>query len=293
MADIHQIYITHCTHGSSALERREGELAHRMLGYSARAGSLDASELRRCYRQIERYVYYYLPRDTPGEQKLCQTAATAPRRLVYLPGDELQIVGQVCYRPTDSDGRPGSYFAHVLFRDLRDGAPAWSAVDCLRLWHAPGWVEEDSPRHPFRLPPLPTLDSFLAGQRSAIDDQVLSEFSDHARQRDVRRPATRDSGTLPTTGTGRAPGVAGRCLGLAAGNRRCQSLASGCRARTGGAAVLRHAPTAAARIAGRAGELLDLRAESRPVVHDAGSYDVPRALGQRVASRGVSDRAAW
>jgi hypothetical protein len=185
------------------LERREGELAHRTLGYSVRAGSLDASELRKCYRQIERYVYYYLPRDTPGEEKLCRTAATAPRRLVYLPGDELQIAGQVCYRPTDSEGRPGSYFAHVLFRDAHYGGPAWSAVDCLRLWHAAGWVEEDTPRHAFRLPPLSTLDALLKGERPAIDDHVLWSF--------VATPAngTFDDprGVIPTRWRGQDPAV--------------------------------------------------------------------------------------
>ncbi len=97
MSAIHQIYCTHCTHGSSALERREGELAHRMLGYSARAGSLELRELRQYYRQIERYAHYYLPRDTPGEEKLRLRAATAPRRLAYHPSaGGLQAIAQVC-----------------------------------------------------------------------------------------------------------------------------------------------------------------------------------------------------
>jgi len=126
MSTIHQIYCTHCTHGNSALERREGELAHRMLGYSARSGSVAAQELRRYYRQIERYVYYHLPRDTPGEEKLRLTAGSAPRRLVYLPSTSgLQLIGQVCYRQTDTEGRPGSYFAHVLFREEKDGRRRW------------------------------------------------------------------------------------------------------------------------------------------------------------------------
>lgn len=137
MSGIHQIYCTHCTHGSSALERREGELAHRMLGYSARAGSVDAAELRRYYRQIDRYTYYYLPRDTPGEEKLRLTAATAPRRLIYLPSiGGLQIVGQVVYRQMDTEGRPGSYFAHVLFRDEQQQKTPWPVLDCLKLWAA-------------------------------------------------------------------------------------------------------------------------------------------------------------
>ena len=177
MSTIHQIYCTHCTHGSSALERREGELANRMLGYSARAGSLEARHLRRYYRQVERYVYYYLPRDTPGEEKLRLTASSAPRRLVCHPSTSgLQVVGQVCYRQTDTEGRPGSYFAHVLFRDEKDGRPGWSNLDCLELWGMPGWIEEDSPSIPFLLQPLASLDQMRQGRGAAIDDGVLLSF---------------------------------------------------------------------------------------------------------------------
>ena len=177
MAEVHQIYITHCTHGSSALERREGELASRMLGYSARAGSLHAAELRRCYRHIERYVYYYLPRDTPAEDKLSLTASSAPRRLIFHPSaGGVQLVGQVCYRPTDTQGRPGSYFAHVLWQPCDDKAQGWSAADCLRLWNARGWAQEDHVDIPFLLPSLTSAEELLAGQRPAIDDRVLRSF---------------------------------------------------------------------------------------------------------------------
>ncbi len=177
MSTIHQIYCTHCTHGTSALSAAEGELADRMLGYSARAGSLESHALRRYYRQIERYVYYYLPRDTPGEEKLRLTASTAPRRLVYHPSvGGLQVLAQVGYRQTDTEGRPGSYFAHVLFREENDGSPPWSPLDCLRLWAAPGWVDEDSPYHPFLLEPLSSLDAMLGGRRPAVDDRVLLSF---------------------------------------------------------------------------------------------------------------------
>jgi len=177
VSTIHQIYCTHCTHGTSALSAAEGELADRMLGYSARAGSLEARELRRYYRQIERYAYYYLPRDTPSEEKLRLTASTAPRRLVFHPSaGGLQVIGQICYRQTDTEGRPGSYFAHVLFRDENDGGRPWSQLDGLNLWAAPGWVEEDSPYHPFLLQPLASLDQMLAGRRPAIDDHVFLSF---------------------------------------------------------------------------------------------------------------------
>jgi len=174
---IHQIYCTHCTHGSSALERREGELRDRMLGYSARAGSLEARDLRRYYRQIERYVSYYLPRDTPSEEKLRLTASSAPRRLIYHPSvGGLSVVGQVCYRQTDTEGRPGSYFAHVLFREEKGTQPPWSQLECLKLWGAAGWAEEDSPQIPFLLQPLDSLDQMLQGRRPAVDDYVFLSF---------------------------------------------------------------------------------------------------------------------
>jgi hypothetical protein len=171
---IDQIYCTHCTYGSSALERRDGELAHRTLGYSARAGSVAAAELRTYYRQIERYLYYYLPRDTPAEEKRLLTDCTAPRRMLFLPGvDGFQFLAQVCYRAADSEGRPGSYFAHALRQAETAGAPRWSALDCLRLWQAAGWVGEDSPGIPFLLPALRTLDDMLPAPRAAIGDRTL------------------------------------------------------------------------------------------------------------------------
>ena len=148
-----------------------------MLGYSARAGSLEATDLRRYYRQIERYLYYYLPRDTPAEEKLRLSAATAPRRLFFIPSAAgLQIAGQVCYRATDTEGRPGSYFAHALFRQENSGPARWSALGCLRLWRAPGWVEEDSAGIPFRLPELDAPKDLMGARRPAIGDRVLQSF---------------------------------------------------------------------------------------------------------------------
>src|SRR5947208_14012580 len=102
MATIQQIYCTHCTFGTSALERKQGELTNRVLGYSARAGSLPPSELRNYYRQIERYLQYYLPRDIPADEKLRRTAADTPHRLLCnRVKNGLQLVGQVCYRQMD------------------------------------------------------------------------------------------------------------------------------------------------------------------------------------------------
>ena len=132
MSQVQQLYCTHCTHGTSALDRSREDLANKVLGYSARAGSLqDIDELHRYYRQVERYLYYALPEGTPGEQKLKLTAesAGAPQRLVYCPSiSGLQMLGQVCYRQKDVEGRPGSYFAHVLAAPMDANGQNWTTL---------------------------------------------------------------------------------------------------------------------------------------------------------------------
>lgn len=183
MTAINQIYITHCTYGSSALERRDGEMAARTLGYSARAGSLDGEALYAAYRQLVRRVYYHLPPDTPNTAILELTAHDAPRRLIYFPPQNgLQLLGQICYRQTDTEGRPGSYFAHLLFSststDSSDGtesADAWSPLECLALWKAAGWTMEDPLEPRCELHPVESLDTLVHG-RPAISDKVLASF---------------------------------------------------------------------------------------------------------------------
>ncbi len=177
MTPIHQLYCTHCTYGSSALERREGELADRTLGYGVRAASIEQGQLRRVYQQIERSLYYYLPRDTPAEDRLRLTAATAPRRLIFLPAvGGLQVIARICYRARDSEGRPGSYFAHVLLRARTPAAAPWTCLDALRLWDAPGWASEDSPDAPYVLSPLTSLDAMLRGGKAAVDDEAVLQY---------------------------------------------------------------------------------------------------------------------
>src|SRR5258708_3124195 len=116
MSGIEQIYGTHCTYASSAIERRDGDMADRVVGYSARASSLPQDVLRREFRTFERYLYYYLPTDSPPERKLDLPPQTAPRRLLFNPSASgWQILTQVCYRQWDVvHQRPGSYFSHVL-----------------------------------------------------------------------------------------------------------------------------------------------------------------------------------
>lgn len=177
MSTIHQMYCTHCTHGTSALEHREGDLAQRTLGYSVRAGSLEGEALRRFYQQIEPLVYYYLPRDTSDGQKLQFDGSTAPKRFFYVPSAEgLQVLGQVCYRPTDSEGRPGCYFAHLVFQEEKEAVSRWSAPDAVRMWGATGWAIQDSPEIPFTLEPLSALADLLQGGPPVLDDGVLASF---------------------------------------------------------------------------------------------------------------------
>jgi len=175
MAVIDQHYATHCTYGSSAITRREtGDLADYVLGYSVRASSYPQNDLRRHFRTIERFLYYYLPKDTPPNKKQNLTAAAAPHRFFYTPSlSGLQALGYISYRQTDCAGRVGSYFAHVLTGDVDRGQPAWDVIDCLQLFNAPGWVLEDSSAFAYELPALLDLDTLRAGTARPLDERVL------------------------------------------------------------------------------------------------------------------------
>lgn len=152
MSKTDRLYCTHCTFGTSALESHSADNADKVLGYSVRASSVDDADrgrLRQLFRAVERLLSYELPRDTPAGKKESLDAATAPRRLTFLPnlGDS-QIVGQISYRARDTAGRPGSYFADIVVGEAgRPGAGRagqrsqaterrWSPTECLRLWSA-------------------------------------------------------------------------------------------------------------------------------------------------------------
>ncbi len=173
---IHQLFCTHCTYGTSALERRQGEQAQHVLGYSARASSLtDREKTLKTYRQVERFLNYRLPADTPAQERM-KLEAFSParaRRLFYFPASKEMppIAGQICYRTKDTSTPPryGSYFAHVL---VGDGDSPWNVLTCLQLWDA-AWAIEDRPGD-IDLAPLADLDS-LAGS-SIINDEVLLSF---------------------------------------------------------------------------------------------------------------------
>lgn len=154
MSKTDRLYCTHCTFGTSALETHSADNADNVLGYSVRASSVDDADrgrLRQLFRTAERLLSYELPRDTPAGKKESLDAATAPRRLTFLPNlGDCQIVGQISYRARDTSRppRPGSYFADILVGELgrpsagRAGQrsqatePRWSPAECLRLWSA-------------------------------------------------------------------------------------------------------------------------------------------------------------
>ncbi len=108
-----------------------------------------------------------------------RNASDAPwRRLVYSPSvDGLHLLANVCYRTTDTAGRLGSYFAHVLLQEEREGP--WNPVDCLKLWGASFWhtADEDlsdSVAESFELDPLDCLNR--PGYGTIINDHALIEF---------------------------------------------------------------------------------------------------------------------
>ena len=132
-----RLYCTHTTFAESVLEDASGEAGAKVLGYSVRASSLDErTEVRNIYRTIERFLSYELPCDTPAADREHLDAASAPRRLFFVPScGQFQIFGQICYRSHDTAGRPGSYFADIVIAPLDQHVPV-SARDCVQLWAA-------------------------------------------------------------------------------------------------------------------------------------------------------------
>ncbi|MFM9964532.1 MAG: hypothetical protein ACKV2Q_25295 [Planctomycetaceae bacterium] len=180
---IHQLYCTHCTFGTSYLHQRTtGAVKDQSFEYSARAGSMAREKSHDYFRQIEPYLYYHLPGDLPGDQVLKHDAASTSdwRRFVYLPSvGGMQVLAWVCYRTTDTQDRPGSYFAHVLLFERTNDEQAWSAAEALRLWGSPNWVVRDADFPTLELKAVRSLDEFrTSGPRTPrmIDDQVLLSF---------------------------------------------------------------------------------------------------------------------
>ncbi len=182
MSDIHHLLCTHCTFGSSALEPdHSDEAAGRVLGYSVRASSIaDRGALREEFRAVERLLSYELPLDASAESKKRLDAKTAPVRLCFMPEvSGRQVVGQLAFRPFDTAGRPGSYFAHLL---VGPTTTPWSVIDCLRLWGrrddtgVNGWCAADREAGFEGLPPLPSLTPWHGPQKVEHWDELARRF---------------------------------------------------------------------------------------------------------------------
>ncbi len=178
---IHQLYCTHCTYATSYLHQRGDEaVGQQVFEYSTRSGSVARERSHDYFRQIEPYMYYHLPGDLPAADALKHDANTTNewRRLLYMPSvSGLRVLAHIAYRTTDTKGRPGSYFSHVLLSENANGSvPTWSAVDALRLWGSPGWVDTDRPDLPFQLSSVASLEELNGANQPAISDQLFLKF---------------------------------------------------------------------------------------------------------------------
>ncbi|MDA1015200.1 MAG: hypothetical protein O3A00_12195 [Planctomycetota bacterium] len=204
-APIHQLYCTHCTYGSSYLHQRDGEVKNQAFEYSTRAGSVKREECHDVFRRFESYLYYHQPADTTPDKLLKHTAFDSPLRMVFFPHiQDKQVLMQVCYRQTDTQGRPGSYFAHLLVSEAGDEIRQLNAADCLKTWGTANWVLQDNPDFPFQLPGFKSLDDFCGGRPAAVSDKLLTSFltADPAQGESFADPAQiipeRWNATTPT-----------------------------------------------------------------------------------------------
>ena len=171
---IHQLYITHCTRGSSYFSSetdKTPEQASVPLGYSVRSASADKEEARKIYTAIESQMYYHLPSDGSASDI---DAVKAPRRFFYLPSvDGKPVIGCVAYRKEDTAGRPGSYFAHVLYGD---GEKPWMSRTVLQMYKSNFWRGIDGADIPDSLPTI-DMDSVTSlTDGSPISDSVFENW---------------------------------------------------------------------------------------------------------------------
>lgn len=169
MSTIHQVY---CTLGMGVNPPNGANGAPCI----AHVGSLDGQDFDACWRDIQPYVYYQLPRDVAGEPRQQLTADTAPKRMFRVAtASGWDVLGQACFLPANAPGAEGNGFAHVVLQKEVEGGARWSAVDCLKLWGAAGWVQAAAPLAG-AAGPLRSLFDLLAQRGPAIDDQVFLSF---------------------------------------------------------------------------------------------------------------------
>ena len=177
---IHQLLCTHCTYGSSYLHQSTDEpLASQAFEYSARAGSVPREVSHDFFRRIQSALYYPQPRAAASLQVTAASTSQPepPKRLVYFPSlQRLRVAAHVAFRTEDSQGRPRSYFAHVLFTDTDRAAANWFATDFLQLWGAPQWTNCEEQIHGFEQPTLRSLGDLAAEHPPIVCDGLVERF---------------------------------------------------------------------------------------------------------------------
>jgi len=167
MSTIHQVF---CTLGVGVPSGPGGAAC------IAHVGSLDGQDFDACWHDIQPYVYYQLPRDVSDEHRQHLTADTAPKRLFRVAtAGGWDVLGQACFLPAKAPGANGNAFAHLVLQKEAEGGTRWSAVDCLKLWGAAGWVQAAAPLAG-TAGPLRSLAELLGDRGPAIDDQVFLSF---------------------------------------------------------------------------------------------------------------------
>ncbi len=170
MSTIHQVYCTLGVGASTPNGSGEAATCIRCVG------SLDGPDFDACWKDIQPYVYYRLPPGTSEQIRQRLTADTAPKRLFRVTtASGWDVLGQACFLPVPAPGGDGNAFAHVLFQKDAEGAGRWSAVECLKLWAAAGWVQAEAPQAGLA-GPLHSLSELVGDRGPAIDDQVFLSF---------------------------------------------------------------------------------------------------------------------
>ena len=171
---IHQLYITHCTYGASYFSSAEDKASERAsvpLGYSVRSASAEQEDARKIFTAIESQMYYHLPSDGAASDI---DAVKAPRRFFYLPSvDGKPVIGCVAYRKEDTAGRPGSYFAHVLYGD---GEKPWMTRTVLQMYKSNFWRGIDGTDIPDSLTTLDMASVTPLTDGSPISDSVFENW---------------------------------------------------------------------------------------------------------------------
>lgn len=178
MSSLSQLLCTHCTYGSCVFQRATGDMAKQPLGYNVRAATPGAQNLQQDYLHLEHFLAYSLPSDVPVDAKMKMTARQSPPALFYHPDvHEKSVVGQVVYRQTDTYGRLGSYFGHLIYAETNI-TPAFTAREALKLYQAPGWVLEDSADLPLDLAPLAELGELRHDTKSPLSHSQVANLID-------------------------------------------------------------------------------------------------------------------